>query len=136
MTYQDVSRRRDGIARLDAAVFALAILLFISPWMLDFSGLAIATASAWIGAALIGVAALASMRRFAAWQEWLICVTALALIAAPYALDFSYLNSVPAAFEGIGWFVLVISVANLWWHYRGRPRDEREAKRPLEIKKT
>ena len=136
MTHQDVSRRRDGIARLDAAVFALAILLFVSPWMLDFSGLPIATASAWIGAALIGVAALASMRRFAAWQEWLICVTALALIAAPYALDFAYLNSVPAAFEGIGWFVLVISVANLWWHYRGRRRDEREAKRPLEIKKT
>jgi hypothetical protein len=136
MTHQDVSRRRDGIARLDAAVFALAILLFVSPWMLDFSGLAIATASAWIGAALIGVAALASMRRFAAWQEWLICVTALALIAAPYALDFAYLNSVPAAFEGIGWFVLVISVANLWWHYRGRRRDEREANRPLEIKKT
>ena len=128
MTHQDVSNRRDGIARLDAAVFALAILLFVSPWMLDFSGLPIATASAWIGAALIGVAALASMRRFAAWQEWLICVTALALIAAPYALDFAYLNSVPAAFEGIGWFVLVISVANLWWHYRGRRRDGREAK--------
>ena len=128
MTNQDVSSRRDGIARLDAAVFALAILLFVSPWMLDFSGLPIATASAWIGAALIGVAALASMRRFAAWQEWLIFVTALALISAPYALDFAYLNSVPAAFEGIGWFVLVISVANLWWYYRGRRREERAGK--------
>jgi hypothetical protein len=72
---------------------------------------------------VIALAALAAMRRFAAWEEWLICITALALIVAPWALEFRYMNSAAAAFVGIGCFLLAISVANLWWSYRIRRRE-------------
>ncbi|HMK88842.1 MAG TPA: SPW repeat protein, partial [Methylocystis sp.] len=106
MIFSDRSQTK---ARLDGATVALALALFISPWLLDFSGLAIASVLAWVGAAVIGVAAVAASRHFAAWEEWLICITAAALIVAPWALDFRYLNSAAAAFVGVGSFVLAIS---------------------------
>jgi len=109
-----LSEDPDSRARLDSATLALAVLLFVSPWLLDFSGLAVAEVTAWVGAVLIAFGAVAAMRRFAAWQEWLICLTAAGLVIAPWALDFRYLNSSTAAFVGVGSFVLVIAIANLW----------------------
>lgn len=123
MTHFATSNRSQTKERLDLATVALAATLFVSPWLLDYSGLTVAKVAAWVGGAVIGVAALAAMRRFAAWEEWLICGTALGLIVAPWALDFRYLNGSAAAFVGIGCFVLAISVANLWSLYRGPRQD-------------
>lgn len=118
-----LSESPESRVRLDSATLALAAVMFVSPWLLDFSGLFVAKVAAWIGGALIAFGALAAMRRFAAWQEWLICLTALALVVAPWALNFRYLNSSAAAFVGVGSFVLAISVANLWIYRRASTRS-------------
>jgi len=124
MARSTVSGGPESRVRLDAATLALAALLFVSPWLLDFSGLAIAKITAWVGSALIAFGALAAMRRFAVWEEWLICLTAMALVVAPWALNFRYLNGSAAAFVGVGSFVLAIAVANIWLYRRECAREE------------
>lgn len=108
--------------RLDRVSLALAMLLFISPWLLDFSGLAIAAITAWISAVVIGVFSLAAVIRFAEWEEWINLAMGGFLVVAPYWLDFAYLNSAAAAFVGIGGFIVAISVSDLWVA-RHPPRD-------------
>jgi SPW repeat len=111
-------------ARLDYVVLALALLLFVSPWMLDFSGLAVATATAWISAAVIALLALAAIYRFAVWEEWFIMAMAVWLVVAPWALDFRYLNGAAAAFVGIGCFIFAIAISDIWAARRERRQSE------------
>jgi hypothetical protein len=113
--------------RLDRVSLALAALLFVTPWFLGFSGLAIAANLARIVAIVIAVFSLAAMIRFAEWEEAIILVAGVFLVVAPYWLDFAYLNSAAAAFVGIGAFIIAISLSDLW--ISRRPPSEND--RPL-----
>lgn len=110
-------------ARLDVARVALALLLFISPWLLDFSGLAIASMLAWISAVVIALISLAAMVRSDLWEEWVILAISAGLVVAPWALDFRYLNGAGAAFAGVGCFIFAITISDLWGLYRARDRE-------------
>ena len=46
-----------------------AVLLFISPWVLGFSGALMAARTAWVGGIVIFVMAVAAMIQFAEWEE-------------------------------------------------------------------
>lgn len=115
-----ISDRAQAQARLDVARVGLAALLFISPWLLDFSGLAIASLLAWGSAIVIALISFAAMVRSDPWEEWLILAISVGLIVAPWALDFRYLNSAGAAFVGVGVFIFAISISDLWGLYRAR----------------
>ena len=112
-------------ARLDLAILGLALLLFVSPWLLDYSGLAIAAATAWISAIVIAVATVAATIHFSEWEEWVNLAVSGWLIIAPWVLDFRYLNGAAAAFVGIGCFIFAISVSDLWGLYRARREEKR-----------
>jgi hypothetical protein len=111
--------------RLDRVNLGLAALLFISPWLLNFSGLAIAANLAWISAIVIGVLSLAAIIHFAEWEEAIILAVGVFLVVAPYWLNFAYLNSAAAAFVGIGAFVIAISFSDLWISRRPQRRNDR-----------
>ncbi len=112
-------------ARLDLAILGLALLLFVSPWLLDYSGLVIAAATAWISAIVIAVATVAATIHFSEWEEWVNLAVSGWLIIAPWVLDFRYLNSAAAAFVGIGCFIFAISVSDLWGLYHTRREEKR-----------
>ena len=115
-----ISDKTAGEGRLDVARVALAALLFVSPWLLDFSGLAIASTLAWVSAIVIALISFAAMRRADFWEEWVILIISAGLIVAPWVLDFRYLNSTGAAFVGVGSFIFAISISDLWGLYRAQ----------------
>jgi len=124
-----ISDRRAAQPRLDVARVALAALLFVSPWLLDFSGLAIASTLAWVSAIVIALISFAAMRRADLWEEWVILIISAGLIVAPWVLDFRYLNSAGAAFVGVGSFIFAISISDLWGLYRAQSQEGTPAAR-------
>jgi len=102
----------DGL--LSHVTLALSGLLFVSPWLLDYSGLAIAARTAWISAIVIAIFSLAATIHFAEWEEWIALVGGVWLLVAPWALQFAYFGGATVAFTGVGAFIVWISVSDLW----------------------
>jgi hypothetical protein len=93
--------------RLVHVCVALSALLFVSPWILDFAGLAIAARTAWISAIVIAVFSLAAAIKFAEWKEWVTLAGGVWLVIAPWVLGFAYFGGATAAFTGVGCFRFV-----------------------------
>jgi len=102
----------DGL--LSHVTLALSGLLLVSPWLLDFSGLAVAAWTAWISAIVIAIFSLAATIHFAEWEEWVALVGGVWLLVAPWALQFAYFGGATVAFTGVGSFIVWISVSDLW----------------------
>lgn len=102
----------DGL--LSHVTLALSGLLFVSPWLLDYSGLAVAAWTAWISAIVIAIFSLAATIHFAEWEEWVALVGGVWLLVAPWALQFAYFGGATVAFTGVGCFIVWISVSDLW----------------------
>lgn len=64
----------------------LAVWLFISPWVLNYTGLGAAAWNAWIVAVVIGVIAVAALSQYARWEEWTNLVLGLWLVISPWVL--------------------------------------------------
>jgi hypothetical protein len=106
------TRALDGL--LSHVTLALSGLLFVSPWLLDYSGLAVAAWTAWISAIVIATFSLAATIHFAEWEEWVALVGGVWLLVAPWALQFAYFGGATVAFTGVGSFIVWISVSDLW----------------------
>jgi len=102
----------DGL--LSHVTLALSGLLFVSPWLLDYSGLAVAAWTAWISAIVIAIFSLAATIHFAEWEEWVALVGGVWLVIAPWALQFAYFGGATVAFTGVGCFIVWISASDLW----------------------
>lgn len=79
----------------DGVGLVLGIWLFLSPWILAYTGMAAAAWSAWIigaGTVLFFAIALAQPK---AWEEWVNLVLAVLLILTPFV--FGFMNA------GIAW---------------------------------
>ncbi|HEX5454872.1 MAG TPA: SPW repeat protein [Stellaceae bacterium] len=101
--------------RQDWVNVALALWLFLSPWILGFGGSvrtpafatldggipAVAAAdaawNAWVAGGVVFMLALTAAARLRLWQEWLILLIALWIFAAPWVVGFAGLNA--AAFD-------------------------------------
>ena len=90
----------------------LGVLLFLSPWIVGFSGMAAAASSAWvIGAITFILFAVALFNPKYAWEEWINLVLAVLLFIAPYAMGFVYV--VGAAYTH--WLLAVLIGADALW---------------------
>lgn len=67
---------------------ALAVWLFISPWVLGFAGLPGAAWNAWIVGVGVAVFAIAALVQFARWQEGVTIVLGLWLIISPWVVGY------------------------------------------------
>ena len=66
-----------------------AVLLFISPWVLAFSGDVMATRAAWITGVVVAIFAVAALVQFAEWEEWISLLLGVWMIVAPWVVGFS-----------------------------------------------
>ena len=91
-----------------------AVLLFISPWILAFSGDVAATRAAWISGVVVAIFAVAALVQFAEWEEWVSALLGLWMILAPWIVGFASVGVAVAAFVVLGIVVLAASASELW----------------------
>ncbi len=91
-----------------------AVLLFVSPWALRFSGDLVAARTAWVGGIVIGVMAIAALVQFAEWEEWVTLVVGLAVAVAPWVLGFAAIHYALAACVVLGVIVALASISEIW----------------------
>lgn len=73
----------------DRAGVVLGVLLFLSPWLVGFSAMTAAAASAWIiGIATVVIFAVA-LAKPQQWEEWVNVVLAVVLLLSPFVLGFT-----------------------------------------------
>jgi hypothetical protein len=115
-----VTRRR--ATWQDWVNLALAIWLFVSPWVLQFghglqqpSNGAVATAAwdAWILGVLVFIAAASEIGSIALWQEWLALIFGAWIFIAPWALGFSQLANASWDHWIVGALVFLIAACSL-----------------------
>jgi hypothetical protein len=98
----------------DWANLVLAVLLFISPWVVGFATAAAASWNAWIVGIAIAALAIAALTAFAVWEEWINLVLGLWLIISPWALSFSTTVGAMWTHVVLGIIAVVISAWALW----------------------
>ena len=91
-----------------------AVLLFVSPWILAFSGDVTATRAAWITGVVVAIFAVAALAQFAEWEEWVSLLLGVWMIVAPWVVGFSTVGLAVAAFVVLGIVVLAASASELW----------------------
>jgi hypothetical protein len=66
---------------------ALAIWLFVSPWVLGYSGAA--APNAWVIGVVVFLLSATSLAQFRLWEEWINVLLGIWLILSPWVLHFS-----------------------------------------------
>ena len=111
-----IMRRQDWIS------LVLAILLFVSPWILGFVDVARAAWNAWIFAAVVGVLALAALSGYREWEEWeegLGFFVGIWVVIAPWVLGFVATATALWAHVVLGGLIVVASAWEFWQtHHR------------------
>lgn len=83
----------------DWARIVLAVLLFISPWVFQFTsapeggGSPLAAWNAWICGLIVAALAVAALLRFAEWEEWLSAAVGAWMVASPWLLGYEALTN-------------------------------------------
>ncbi|WP_414474967.1 SPW repeat protein [Microvirga sp. M2] len=92
----------------------LAILLFISPWILGFREVQAASWNAWVCGVLIAALAVAALGALQEWEEWGSAVVGLWTLIAPWALGFTDVRNAMWVHIGVGIVVAIISIVEAW----------------------
>lgn len=105
----------------DKINLVLGALLFVSPWVLGFSGDPNAALNAQIVGALIFALALLEMFAFNMWEEWASLAAGVWLIVAPFVLGFNGLISALAIHIAIGLTTILFAIWSASDHSTSRP---------------
>src|SRR5271157_1682082 len=89
-------------------------LLFISPWVLGFSGELMAARTAWVGGIVIFVMAVAAMIQFAEWEEWVALIVGILVLISPWVLGFAAVNAALWTCVVLGIIVALSSISEIW----------------------
>jgi len=73
----------------DAVNVILGIWLFISPWVLGYSGAEVQAWNSWVVAVIVFALSVASLAQFRRWEEWINVLLGVWLIISPWVLHFS-----------------------------------------------
>jgi uncharacterized membrane protein HdeD (DUF308 family) len=90
------------------------VLLFISPWILGFSGELVAARTAWVGGIVIGVMAVAAMVQFAEWEEWVALIVGVLVLISPWVLGFAAVYAALWTCVVLGIIVALASISEIW----------------------
>ena len=90
------------------------VLLFISPWVLGFSGHMAAAWSAWVGGVVIAVMGAAALTQFAEWEDWVALIAGVLMIIAPWVMGFVAMYYAAWTFVILGVIVAAASVSEIW----------------------
>lgn len=70
----------------DVGALLVGVWLFISPWILGFSGLGIVAANAWIFGIVIAILAALAIFAYQQWEEWLNAAIGIWVFISPWVL--------------------------------------------------
>lgn len=105
----------------DWANIVLAVLLFITPWVFQFTGSAegggiiettavsAAAWNAWVSALVVAALAVAALLRFAEWEEWLNVAAGIWLVVSPWLLGFASLAAAMWSAVALGALIAISS---------------------------
>jgi SPW repeat len=104
----------------DLVNLVLAVLLFLSPWVLGYSTLQPAAWNAWISAVVIAVIAIGALSVFREWEEWLNLIAGVWVVIAPWVLGFAAATNAMWTHVVLG---LLVAAAAAWeiWEVRHQP---------------
>lgn len=92
----------------------LAVLLFISPWVLGFSAERNVAINAWVTGLIIGALAVGALSVFKEWEEWLSLVVGLWVAASPWVIGFAATISAMWAHVVLGLLVAAVAAWEVW----------------------
>jgi hypothetical protein len=78
----------------DVANLVLGVWLFVSPWILKFTGIGLAPVNAWIFGIIIAVIALLALFAYQQWEEWLNAAIGVWVFFSPWVLSLSHYPNV------------------------------------------
>lgn len=99
---------------------ALAVILFLSPWVLGFAGETGAAWTAWATAVAIAALAVAALVQFAQWEAWAGLVLGLWLAASPWIVGFSQTATALWTHIVIGLLIAALAAWEAWSARYGR----------------
>jgi hypothetical protein len=94
----------------DPLIGLLGVWLAVSPWVYDLTGTTLVAASVVLGLALV-LAALGSMFKPQAWEEWAAVIVGLATAVSPWLLGFASMRTATLNAVVVG---LVAALLALW----------------------
>lgn len=104
----------------DVANLILGAILFFSPWIFGFSGMA--SQNAYVCGIIIAVLSIAALAAFAVWEEWINLIVGLWVLVSPWALGFAATREAMQVHVVIGVLVAVLAAIELWIMHQNPPR--------------
>jgi uncharacterized membrane protein HdeD (DUF308 family) len=90
------------------------VLLFISPWVLSFTGDLMAARTAWVGGVIFFLLGVAALAQFAEWEEWLALIVGVLVVIAPWVLGFAAIHAATWSCVVLGVIVVLSSISEIW----------------------
>lgn len=112
-----VSNRTDMTINITNAV--LGAILFLSPWLLEYSQETSATLNARLSGAIVVLLALLAVIRTHDWEEWLNVIAGLWIAGAPWLFWFENVLSARWTHVVIGFGIVAIAAFELYRLYTG-----------------
>lgn len=107
---------------LDLYVLALAAFLLASPWLFGFV-YEPARLDAWVVGVVLIALSLAALLAFTVWEEWLMVLLGLWMMAAPFVLGFPHAAAMKIH-VGVGLVVAYLALIELYLVHYGAERDK------------
>ena len=98
----------------DAVNFVLGFLLFISPWVLSFTGASAAAWLSWVVGVLIMLAAIAGIAAGDEWPEWVALVLGVWTFVVPWIFGFVSARNAFATHIVLGVLIIVFAAWGIW----------------------
>jgi hypothetical protein len=119
----------------DAGKVALALWLFVAPWMLNYSHVRLVVWNGNSVAAIVAAFSIAAMFKFTKWEEWISIVAGFWLFASPWLLDYAALLPATVALPAtanhlaVGLMLVILSLweLNVWELATGKSLKARGA---------
>ena len=111
--------RRESV--LDVYNLALAMLLFVSPWLFAGSK-GLPAIDIWASSAAIAAISLAAIFAFANWEEWANLALGIWLVVSPWVLGFTHTSAMHFSIA-IGAAVAFLAALELWLMYDTPQRE-------------
>jgi hypothetical protein len=105
-------RRWQEWSVLDAYKLALGAFLFLAPWLFGFSYRP-ARLDTWAIGILLVTASIAALMAFAEWEEWVMVLLGLWLVASPWMLAFPRAGAMKVDI-GVGLLIAYLAALELW----------------------
>jgi hypothetical protein len=93
----------------DAGNLLLAVWLFVSPWLLNYSQEQLPAWNSFAVAIIVGVFAIAAMLKFAKWEEWVNIAVGVWLIISPWLLGYAATVAATQNHVVIGALVIILA---------------------------